>query len=102
MIKIIVISLLLPICLLAQSKKEIKKNGVKTLTESISEGNKSHKSLYQKFNKKGSLIEEIDFDNTGKIKSTKTFKYNQKNDKIEELTLDANNKQTERQSFKYD
>jgi hypothetical protein len=102
MVKKMVIGLLLPISLVAQSKKDIRKNSVKAITEIVVEGTKSHKELFQRFNKKGNVVEEIEYDNTGKVKNSKKTDYNKENDKIEEVKFDANGKQKERQSYKYD
>ena len=89
----------------AQSKKDIRKNGVKSLTEMIinyHDGKEStHQDSYQKFNKNGDTVDETEFDKTGKIKKRVVTKYNSLNDKTEETTFDEKGKQVEKLTYKY-
>jgi hypothetical protein len=90
----------------AQSKKDIRKNNVKTLTETITtfENGKetTRNDLIQKFDKKGQVIEETRYDKSGKFKEKVVTKYNNLDDKTEEIIYDANGKQHSREIYKYD
>jgi hypothetical protein len=90
----------------AQSKKEVKKNKIKTVTELITDyvGGKeiTRNDSYKKFNKQGEVLEEIEYDKTGKLKRKVLSKYNEFDDKVEETIVDANNHQVEREVYKYD
>jgi hypothetical protein len=89
-----------------QSKKEIRKAGVKSLTEVITDIQNGkeivHKDVIRKFDKNGETIDETEFDKTGKIRKRSLTKYNNLNDKIEEIVLDEKGKQIERTFFRYD
>ncbi|MDI9857620.1 hypothetical protein [Flectobacillus roseus] len=89
-----------------QSKKEVKKNKIKTVTEQITEsiGGKevTRNDGYKKFNKQGEVIEEAEYDKSGKLKRKVLSKYNEFDDKIEEVIVDGNNHQIEREVYKYD
>lgn len=85
----------------AQSKKDIKSNKVKSVTEVIVKGDKTYNDAFQSFNKNGNTLEEINYDNTGKIKERITYKYNNSNKKSEQITYDSSGKQKERETYKY-
>lgn len=90
----------------AQSKKEVKKNKIKTVTEQITDyvGGKeiTRNDSYKKFNKQGEVLEEVEYDKTGKLKRKVISRYNEFDDKVEETIVDANNHQVEREVYKYD
>ncbi|MGX7689077.1 hypothetical protein ACWA1C_18075 [Flectobacillus roseus] len=89
-----------------QSKKEVKKNKIKTVTELITDyvGGKevTRNDSYKKFNKQGEVTEEIEYDKTGKLKRKVLSRYNEFDDKVEETVVDVNNHQVEREVYKYD
>ncbi|NBA75177.1 hypothetical protein GOQ04_06440 [Emticicia sp. ODNR4P] len=89
-----------------QSKKEVKKNKIKTVTELITDyvGGKevTRNDSYKKFNKQGEVTEEIEYDKTGKLKRKVLSRYNEFDDKVEETIVDVNNHQVEREVYKYD
>jgi hypothetical protein len=108
MIKITVIFkflFLLSILSFAQSKKDIRKHKIKIITETITtfENTKEvvRNNQYRKFDKDGQIIEEVDYDKNGKIKTKTLSKYNNLEEKTEETVLDANNKQLSREVYKY-
>lgn len=85
----------------AQSKKDIKNNKVKSITEVIVKGDKTYNDTFQSFNKNGNVLEEIKYDNSGKIKERVTYKYNKSNKKSEQITFDASGNQKGKETYKY-
>jgi len=75
----------------AQSKKDIKKNKIKTITEFVSstENGKeiNRKVSYTVLNKNGKIIEETQYNIDGSIKKRETTKYDNSNNKIEETSF---------------
>ncbi len=73
---------------LAQGKKDIKKNKIKSITEfvTVTENGKeiSYKAYYVVFNKNSEIIEETEYTSNGSIKKGETTKYDVNNNKIEE------------------
>jgi uncharacterized protein YkuJ len=90
----------------AQSKKDIRKNNIKGITEIITEydGGKevTHNDVSRKFDKEGEVIQEINYDKNGVLKEKTLTKNNKDGDKIEETIFDANGKQSKRFAYKYD
>ena len=90
----------MPFCLLAQSKKDIRKNGVKGITEVVVEYENgkevSHNDVSKKFDKEGEVILEVNYDKNGALKDKTATKFNRDGDKIEEATFDATGKQINR------
>jgi hypothetical protein len=83
---------LLLICMLVgtsfdQSKKEVKKNKIKSITEfiTVKESGKdvTYKSYYIAFNKNGEIVEETEYNSNGSLKKKETTKYDANNNKIE-------------------
>jgi hypothetical protein len=64
----------------ASGKKDIKKNKVKALTETVTEvvdgKEKTYKKSYKKYDNDGNLLEDADYNADGSIKKKETFKYN--------------------------
>ena len=89
----------------AQSKKEIRKNNIKGVSEVITEyenGKEStHNDVSKKFDKEGEVIQEINYDKNGVLKEKILTKNNKDGDKIEEIIYDANSKQSLRYTYKY-
>lgn len=95
----------MPFCLLAQSKKDIRKNGVKGITEVVVEYENgkevSHNDVSKKFDKEGEVILEVNYDKNGALKDKTATKFNRDGDKIEEATFDATGKQINRFVYRY-
>src|SRR3954471_308650 len=89
----------------AQSKKEIKKNKVKMLKESHTSVENGKESTFdvsmEKYDDNGNVIEEVDYDKEGKIKSHNTSTYDKNGDKIEEQVLTEDGKLKKKKTFKY-
>ena len=68
----------MPFCLLAQSKKDIRKNGVKGMTEVIVEYENgkevSHNDVSKKFDKEGEVILEVNYDKKRSIERQNCYK----------------------------
>lgn len=77
----------------AQSKKDIKKFHIKSLTVTVTEpGPDGHEQprneSFEKFDNAANTIEQIEYTKTGAFKSRQTARYNKNNDKTEEVELD--------------
>lgn len=96
---------LFPFLVFSQSKKDVRKNNIKSVTEVITEyenGKEStHNDVSKKFDKNGAVIQEINYDKNGVLKEKILTKNNKEGDKIEEAYFDANGKQFERFTYKY-
>lgn len=90
----------------AQSRKEAKKNHLKSVTEIVSDFSSGkevkHYDVQKKFDKNGNVTEEINYDKKGVIESKTLTKYNSEDDKIEELVYDPSGKLQSKTLFKYD
>lgn len=90
----------------AQSKKDIRKNNIKGLTEVVTEYENgkeiTHNDVAKKFDKQGEVIQEVNYDRNGALKEKIVTKNNKDGDKIEEIFYDANGKQSKRFTYKYD
>lgn len=99
-----ILFLIVSITAFAQSKKDIRKNNVKTLTETITNYENGKETtlndVFRRFDKNGEVIEEINYDKNGKMKSKTITKYKDE-DKTEETIFDANGKQLSREVYKY-
>lgn len=128
--KIMLVGCFLCLCggMEAQSKKEIKKHGIvsvtitettggKTLTDEITtydaKGEEIEKSEYtkegvlkkttkNKLNNLGDVIEEEEYDEKNNLKQKTLIKYNALGDKKEELIYDANKKLIKKHVYVYD
>ena len=90
----------------AQSKKAIRKNNIKGITEVVTEyeaGKEStHNDVAKKFDRDGEVIQEINYDKNGILKEKILTKNNKDGDKIEETFFGADGKQSRRFAYKYD
>jgi hypothetical protein len=89
----------------AQSKKDLKKNKVRSFKEShttVENGKEqSYDALMQKFDADGNVTEEIDYDKDGKVKSHYTATYDKNGDKTEEQNFSEDGKLKKKKVFKY-
>lgn len=89
----------------AQSKKEIQKYKIKSLTESFQSVNGDGTlvlDMQERYDKNGNVVEKIVYDKTGQLKQRTVLKYNNLFDKIEETVFDSMGKQIGRETYKYD
>ena len=90
----------------AQSRKKVVNLGIESVTEvkvdyEESNGNETIRNITI-FDNKGNVIEEKEYDKTGKLEKRTTYEYNQDNDKIKETRYKANNKVEEILTYKYE
>lgn len=85
---------------LAQGKKDVKKNKMKSMTEfvTITENGKeiTHKAYYVAFNKNADVIEETEYNNNGSKKKGETTKYDVNNNKTEETYFQQKERKNEK------
>lgn len=74
----------------AQSKKNIRKFGIKVQIENVQEGKITYKSEQSVYDSNGNEIEWIKYNKDGTIKKKRTYKYDKKNNLIEEQEFDGN------------
>jgi hypothetical protein len=89
----------------AQSKKEIKKYDIQattiTLTDYVDGKELARTDSYEKYDKHGNVLEEINYDKAGRIKEKIVRKFNRFDDKVEEVTVDADNRQLSREVYQF-
>lgn len=77
----------------AQSKKEVKDNKIKTVTEQVSatEGGKEvqYKDSYTTFDKNGNVTEQTEYNRDGSVKKKLVIKYDSFKNKVEELEYEG-------------
>lgn len=90
----------------SQSRKKAEKLGIKSVTEikvdyEDSKGDEVIRRV-KVFDEKGNVIEEQDYDRTGKLQERITYEYNGDNDIIKEVRYRPNNKVGESFTYKYE
>lgn len=85
----------------AQSKKEIKKYKIKSVSEMDISGGKTLYDSKKVFDANGEVKEETSYDKFGKIKSVIQSKHNDLGDVIEEVEFEGKNKFKEKRIIKY-
>jgi hypothetical protein len=103
--KIIILLLLISILSFGQSKKEAKKNKIKSTTVSqtiYDNGNPvTYKDSYEEFDKNGNTLIKIEYKKDGTVKHKETARYDIYNNKIEETEYDADDQTNKRKTYKY-
>lgn len=87
--------------LIAQSKKEIRKLKIKSITVSETSNAKTNYESKALYDKNGEIVEETDFSKEGIIKSTHKYKRNKDGNVIEETEYDGRNQLIEKKEIKY-
>ncbi|HRH66434.1 MAG TPA: hypothetical protein PLU53_09060, partial [Bacteroidia bacterium] len=89
----------------AQSKKDLKRNKVKTIkiTKTITKDGKEQtiNELFQRFDANMEVIEEINYEDDGAFKSHFSYVYNKNGDKTEEISYLADGKLKKKKTIKY-
>src|SRR5687768_13498899 len=87
--------------LVAQSKKEVKKHNIKSSSVVDIEDGKTLQGKKTVFDKNGEALEELDYDKSGALKTTRRYRYNGDGDVLEETEIDAKTNKTEKRIYKY-
>jgi hypothetical protein len=85
----------------SQKKKELKKYGVKAIIVTEAHGAKTVNDSKTIYDANGEVIEEVNYDKDGNIKSTIKYKNNKDGDVIEESEYDEKNNLKEKKQYKY-
>ena len=89
----------------AQSKKDLKKNKVKSVRETettlVNGKELTADNSFYRYDSNNEVIEEIDYDSEGKVKMHNTYVYNKNGDKIEEVVYHSDGKIKKKKVFKY-
>lgn len=92
---ILLFACLLSLGAIAQGKKEVKKNKIKSVTEIVSTTEKgkeiNYTAYYIAFNNDGEVTEETEYYSNGTIKKKKTIKYDANENKVEETFYQKKN-----------
>lgn len=90
----------------SQSRKKAERLSIESVTEikvdyENSNGKETIRSV-KVFDENGNIIEEKDYDKSGKLQERITYEYNEDNDKIKETRFRSNNKVEESFTYKYE
>ncbi len=102
--KIMVGLLILTISVSAQKKNTVKENNIRSVTEYKQDTEKKGaniKESYTLFDADGNVLEQIDYDATGKIKSHIKFQFDSENNKTKEIDLSPEGKVLKTTEYKY-
>jgi hypothetical protein len=105
-ITLFLILLIVPIISEAQSRREISKWKIKSITSTVTEVKNgeqiTYKNTYWAFDKNGNKIEALEFDKKGQPKKTESFIYNKYNKVAEHLIFNADGTIKKKELKKYD
>lgn len=85
----------------AQKKKEIKKYGIRSVTTTDTRSGKTVNDSKVTYDGSGEVIEEVNYDKEGVLKSTLKYKYNKDGDALEESEYDEKGILKEKKTYKY-
>ncbi|MCX6249967.1 MAG: hypothetical protein NTX61_04360 [Bacteroidetes bacterium] len=102
---ILTVSLIMVLSTSGQSKKERKKDKIKSTTEFettfINGVSTTYKSSFEEYEKSGKVLTKIEFSPEGSILTKETAKYDQSGNKTEETQYDAAKKKNVKKTYKY-
>ena len=102
--KIVIMLVMLTYSVSAQKKNTVRDNNIKSVTEYKQEIDKKGANLkesYTLYDNEGNVLEQIDYDATGKIKSHLKFQYDSNNNKIKEIEISPEGKVMKTTEYKY-
>lgn len=98
---ILILSCICGLSTSAQKRKELKKYHVKTITETRTEEGKTIVEEKNVIDKNGNLIEKINYNKEGLVKSTFKYAYNASDDVVMEEEFGSDGKLKERKVYIY-
>lgn len=99
---LIIISALITLSFIPlQSKKEVKKHNLKSVTVTETSNGKTLNEEKTIFYKNGEIAEELNYNKEGILKSVVKYKRNKEGDVTEEYEYDSKNQLIERKEIKY-
>ncbi|HNQ68285.1 MAG TPA: hypothetical protein PKN32_07895 [Bacteroidales bacterium] len=97
---------LLPVFVLAQSKKEVRDNKIKSTTIEKTEQKDgqsiTYKEFYEEYDKNGNTILKIEYSKAGDIKKKSTYKFDNFGNVVEKTEYDRKSGATVKTTTKYD
>ena len=103
--QVVIIFLLISVLCFGQTKKEAKKNNIKSTTTWITsyenDKEQNYKDSYEEFDKMGHTVLKIEYRKDGTIKKKETARYDNYNNKIEETEFDGDDQKFSRKTCKY-
>jgi hypothetical protein len=85
----------------SQKKKDLKKYGVRAIVVTEAHGTKTVNDSKTLYDANGEVLEEVNYDKEGNVKSTVKYKNNKDGDVIEESEFDEKNILKEKRQYKY-
>jgi hypothetical protein len=105
-LSILIVSLLMVVPVFSQKKKSVQANKIKSTTvfqEDYEKNNgRSVKELYTKFDEAGNVIEEIEYDDYGKVKSHVQYEYDDYDNKTKEIYFSPKGAKDKVIEYKYE
>jgi hypothetical protein len=93
-----------PMSALGQKKSSLKENKIRSITEYKQDMTKSSPKLkenYTLYDMKGNILEEIEYDAAGKVKTHMKYQFDDDNNKIKEIELGPDGKTLKIIEYKY-
>lgn len=88
----------------AQKKNSVKENNIRSITEfkqDIEKNGSKIKEAYTLYDVQGNILEEIEYDASGKVKLHMKYQYDSNNNKIKEIELNPDGKTVRTTEYKY-
>ena len=88
----------------AQKKATAKENNVRSITEykqDIEKNGPQLKEAYILYDKAGNILEEIEYDSEGRVKTHFKYQYDANNNKIKEIEINPSGKTVRVNEYKY-
>lgn len=77
--------------LIAQKKKEIKKNKIKSMSIYSTEGGKEFREMFIRYDANGNILEEGEYKNDGSVVRKEVNKYDKNNEQVEHIIYNGPN-----------
>lgn len=101
---VIAFLIVIPTSVIAQKKNSLKENKVRSVTEYKQDMTKSSPKLkenYTLYDGNGNILEEIEYDAAGKVKTHMKYQFDAENNKIKEIELGPDGKTIKTTEYKY-
>ena len=98
---IVAVSILLTFCSFAQSKKDIKKNKIASVTVTETANGKTIDDSKTMYDANGEVIEKSEYNKEGSLKKTMKYKFNNLGDAVEEYEYDEKHNLKEQTLIRY-
>jgi uncharacterized protein YkuJ len=97
-----VVSLINFSCAHSQGKKDVQKYNIRSKSVSVSEGDKTRKTSFERYDVAGNVVEEIDYNKEGEVKKHETYKFNKNGNDVEHVIYNPDGSVKKKTLTKYD